>query len=131
MLWSLFLRNRGHPHRQTRAHSSAKAALIMQCKQMALEWGQHGIRANVISPGMIKTPMTEAIHENLEIARQREEIVPSKRIGAPFDVARTVQFLIDPDNCYITGQNIVVDGGLTLSVLDRIPGIACPKEPSQ
>lgn len=57
--------------------------------------------------------------------------MPLKRIGAPFDVARMVQFLIDPDNCYITGQNIVVDGGLTLSVLDRIPGIACPKEPSQ
>jgi glucose 1-dehydrogenase len=65
-----------HPHRQTGGYSSAKAALIMLGKQMVLEWGQHGILANVISPGMIKTPMTETIYENLEIARQREEIVP-------------------------------------------------------
>ncbi len=50
-----------------------------------------------------------------------------KRIGAPYDVARTVQFLIDPENAYVTGQNIIIDGGLTLSVLDRIPGIARPK----
>jgi glucose 1-dehydrogenase len=120
-----------HPHRQTGAYSSAKAALIMLCKQMALEWGQHGIRVNAISPGMIKTPMTEAIYEDIEIARQREAIVPLQRIGAPYDVARTVAFLIDPDNHYITGQNVIVDGGLTLSVLDRIPGIARRKERPQ
>jgi len=62
------------------------------------------------------------IQENM--ARQREAIVPLRRIGMPDDVARTVAFLIDPKNRYITGENIMVDGGLTLSVLDRIPGVA-------
>jgi glucose 1-dehydrogenase len=117
-----------HPHRQTGAYSAAKAALIMLCKQMALEWGEHGIRVNSVSPGMIRTPMTQAIYEDLDITRQREAIVPLKRIGTPSDVARTVDFLIDPANRYITGENILVDGGLTLSVLDRIPGIARRKQ---
>ena len=113
-----------HPHRQTGAYSSAKAALIMLCKQMALEWGEHGIRVNSVSPGMIMTPMTQAIYSDDSMARQREAIVPLRRIGMPDDVARTVAFLIDPKNRYITGENIMVDGGLTLSVLDRIPGVA-------
>ena len=117
-----------HPHRQTGAYSAAKAALIMLCKQMALEWGEHGIRVNSVSPGMIMTPMTRSIYDDVNITRQREAIVPLKRIGAPSDVARIVDFLIDSGNRYITGENIMVDGGLTLSVLDRIPGIARRKQ---
>ena len=113
-----------HPHRQTGAYSAAKAALIMLCKQMALEWGEHGIRVNSVSPGMIMTPMTRAIYSDDAVARQREAIVPLRRIGSPDDVARAVAFLIDPNNRYITGENVMVDGGLTLSVLDRIPGVA-------
>ena len=93
----------------------------MLCKQMALEWGEYGIRVNSVSPGMIMTPMTQAIYEDTSIARQREAIVPLRRIGVPDDVARVVAFLIDPENRYVTGENILVDGGLTLSVLDRIP----------
>lgn len=112
-----------YPHRQTGAYSAAKAALIMLCKQMALEWGEHGIRVNSVSPGMIMTPMTKAIYLDNSVAR-REAIVPLRRIGTPEDVARTVAFLIDRENHYITGENIMVDGGLTLSVLDQIPGVA-------
>jgi glucose 1-dehydrogenase len=113
-----------YPHRQTGAYSAAKAALIMLCKQMALEWGEYGIRVNSVSPGMIMTPMTQAIYSDSAVAQQREAIVPLRCIGSPDDVARAVAFLVDPNNRYITGENIMVDGGLTLSVLDRIPGIA-------
>ena len=113
-----------YPHRQTGAYSAAKAALIMLCKQMALEWGEHGIRVNSVSPGMIMTPMTQAVYHDDSVARQREAIVPLRRIGAPEDVARAVLFLIDQKNRYITGENIMIDGGLTLTVLDRIPGVA-------
>jgi glucose 1-dehydrogenase len=73
---------------------------------------------------MIMTPMTQAIYRDETTARQREAIVPLRRIGSPDDVARAVAFLIDPANRYITGENVMVDGGLTLSVLDRIPGVA-------
>lgn len=116
-----------HPHRLTGAYSSAKAALIMLARQMALEWGEYGIRVNSISPGMIMTPMTRPIYADAEIARRRREIVPLHRIGAPEDVAAIIHFLISDANRYITGENIMVDGGLTLSVLDRIPGIARSK----
>ena len=104
--------------------SAAKAALIMLCKQMALEWGEHGIRINCVSPGMIMTPMTRAIYRDDSLARQREVIVARRRIGVPDDVARAVSFVIDRKNHYNTGENIMIDGGLTLSVLDRIPGVA-------
>ncbi|MEX4002138.1 SDR family oxidoreductase [Paraburkholderia sp. EG285A] len=71
---------------------------------------------------------SQSIYDDIAITQQREAIVPLKRIGSPNDVARTVDFLIDRDNRYITGENIMVDGGLTLSVLDRIPGIARRKK---
>lgn len=113
-----------HPHRQTGGYSSAKAAVIMLCKQLALEWGEYGIRVNAISPGMIRTPMTQPVYADDSVARQRENIVPLRRIGVPDDIAMAVAFLIDQKNRYITGENILVDGGLTLTVLDRIPGRA-------
>ncbi len=116
-----------HPHRMTGGYSSAKAALIMLARQMALEWGEHGIRVNAVSPGMTMTPMTRPIYADAEVARKREEIVPLHRIGAPEDVAAIIRFLISDENRYITGENILVDGGLTLTVLDRIPGLARSK----
>ena len=117
-----------YPHRMNGAYGASKAALNMLCKQMALEWGEYGIRVNSISPGMIRTPMTQAVYQDAAVAREREAIVPLKRIGDPADVARLVDFLIDPENHYITGQNIFLDGGLTLTVLDRIPGLARSKK---
>jgi glucose 1-dehydrogenase len=52
----------------------------MLCKQMALEWGAHGIRVNSVSPGMIMTPMTRSIYDDMNITSHREAIVPLKRI---------------------------------------------------
>ncbi|RUX50403.1 SDR family oxidoreductase [Mesorhizobium sp. M4A.F.Ca.ET.050.02.1.1] len=113
-----------HPHRGTGAYSSAKAALTMLCRQLAIEWGQYGIRVNCVSPGMIRTPMTEAVYQDEGMLRAREAIVPLGAIGQPSDVARLVEFLIDPTNRYVTGQNIGIDGGLSQTLLDRIPGLA-------
>ncbi len=94
----------------------------MMSKQMALEWGGHGIGVNCVSAGMIMTPTTRGIYRGDSLARQREVIVPLWRIGVPDDVARAVSFLIDRKNHYTTGENIMIDGGLTLAVLDGIPG---------
>ncbi|KKA06872.1 hypothetical protein VP03_31820 [Sinorhizobium meliloti] len=113
-----------YPHRGTGAYSSAKAALTMLCRQLAIEWGQYGIRVNCVSPGMIRTPMTEAAYMDENVLRVREAIVPLGTIGLPEDVARLVGFLIDPENRYLTAQNVIIDGGLSQSVLDRIPALA-------
>ena len=75
----------------------------MLCKKWRSS-GAYGIRVNSVSPGMIMTLMTQAIYEDTSIARQREAIVPLRRIGVPDDVARVVAFLIDPENRYVTGR---------------------------
>lgn len=112
-----------HPHRGTGAYSSAKAALTMLCRQLAIEWGKHGIRVNCVSPGMIRTPMTETVYQDERNLKAREAIVPLGTIGRPSDVAGLVEFLIGPASRYVTGQNIGIDGGLSQTVLDRIPGL--------
>jgi glucose 1-dehydrogenase len=113
-----------HPHRGTGTYSCAKAALSMLCRQLAIEWGLHGIRVNSISPGMIRTPLTEDLYQDENILKARQEIVPLHTIGTTADVAHLVDFLISPTNAYVTGQDIGIDGGLQQTVLDRIPGIA-------
>ena len=81
-------------------------------KQLAAEGAAHGIRANCISPGMIRTPATEGDllapdHPMSTIARA----IPLGRIGAPEEVARCALFLASDEASYVTGANLVVDGG--------------------
>jgi len=92
------------PHAGKGAYPVAKAALIMACQILALEWAQSGVRVNVVSPGPVST----------EAAPKPDagDVVPLGRAGVPDDVAGVVAFLAGPDAGYITGQNILVDGGL-------------------
>lgn len=71
---------------------------------------------------MIHTPLNEDVLADPEIRRQREALVPIGRIGTPEDIARTVCFLVSDEASYITGQAIVVDGGLVGSIQVHIPG---------
>ena len=80
----------------------------------ALEYGPT-IRVNAVSPGMVLTALTEPLLQFLPHERDRfERTTPLGRIGAPEDIADVVVFLCSPMARFITGQNIVVDGGLTL-----------------
>jgi NAD(P)-dependent dehydrogenase (short-subunit alcohol dehydrogenase family) len=105
------------------AYAAAKAALIVLCQQLAQEWGQDGIRVNVVSPGMIHTPLSASIYADPVMARRRAEIVPLGRVGMPDDVASTIAFLLGGESAYVTGQNIIVDGGFAASILSHIPGV--------
>lgn len=111
------------PHPGLGAYSAAKAALIMLCRQIAQEWAEDGIRANVVAPGMIRTPLTEKIYEHDDVRRQREELVPLGRIGTPEDIAGLVAFLAGPAASYVTGQVLRADGGLSDRTLGTIPGL--------
>jgi len=104
------------------AYAAAKAALIVLCQQLAQEWGQDGIRVNVVSPGMIRTPLSASIYADPVMARQRTELVPLRRVGTPDDVASTIAFLLGRESAYVNGQNIIVDGGFAASILSHIPG---------
>jgi glucose 1-dehydrogenase len=110
------------PHAGSGAYSPAKAALTMLAQTLALEWAPEGIRANVVSPGMTHTPMTEKMYADPEIKKARESIIPLGRIGQPVEIAHVIEFLVGPLSGYVTGQDICVDGGFSKSVLSHIPG---------
>ncbi len=111
-----------HPHPGYGAYSPAKAALAMLCRQLAQEWAQDGTRVNAVCPGMIRTPLTEAVYRNPSVAAQRQALVPLARIGRAEDVAAAVAYLASPGASYVTGQNLVVDGGVADHMLALIPG---------
>ena len=104
------------------AYAPAKAALIVLCQQLAQEWAQDGIRVNVVSPGMIRTPLSASIYADPVMAQRRADLVPLRRVGTPDDVASTIAFLLGRESAYVTGQNIIVDGGFAASILSHIPG---------
>lgn len=109
-----------HPHPGYGAYSSAKAALVMLCRQLAQEWAEQGIRANAVCPGMTRTPLTEPVYRDPDVKAQREALVPLGRIGTPEDVAQAVVYLAGAP--YVTGQALVVDGGVADHMLQMIPG---------
>lgn len=111
-----------HPHPGYGAYSPAKAALIMLCRQLAQEWGPDGIRTNTVCPGMIRTPLTEAVYQNKDTQAQREALVPMGRIGLPHDIGQAVHYLVSAGASYVNGQNLVVDGGVADHMLSMIPG---------
>jgi 3-oxoacyl-[acyl-carrier protein] reductase len=91
-------------------YAASKGGLIALTKSLAKEMAPRGIRVNAVAPGFIATEMTDKIPEKL-----RDEMVsaiPLRRMGEPDDVAAVVSFLTSPSAGYITGQVIVVDGGM-------------------
>jgi NAD(P)-dependent dehydrogenase (short-subunit alcohol dehydrogenase family) len=93
------------------AYSPSKAGVLLLTKQMAVEWAKYNIRVNALSPGPIRTPLTDAIYNTDELRKGRARAVPMNRFGAPEEIAKTVLFLASDDSAYITGHSIVIDGG--------------------
>jgi NAD(P)-dependent dehydrogenase (short-subunit alcohol dehydrogenase family) len=99
------------------AYSASKAALIMLVRQMAVEWGPDGIRCNTVSPGSTHTAMTDARYSDpvqREAAAQRS---PLRKVGLPENQAAAIAFLIGPDAAFITGVDLLVDGGLSTMLM--------------
>lgn len=88
-----------------------KAGLLMLTRCMAREWGPYGIRVNAISPGVIKTRLSAVMWETEEATKASERLTAIGRLGEPEDVAKVVLFLASEAAAYITGDNIVIDGG--------------------
>lgn len=103
------------------AYGATKAAIALLTSQMAIEWGPHGIRVNAVAPGLIDAGMSEPIYADPTTRLARESKVPLGRLGTAADIANTVLFLSSDQAAYIHGQNIVVDGGVTGSVIAHLP----------
>jgi NAD(P)-dependent dehydrogenase (short-subunit alcohol dehydrogenase family) len=103
------------------AYSSSKAGIIMLTEHMAMEWSAGGVRVNCVAPGLINAGMSDAIYADPEVRRLRESRVPLGRLGTAEDVAATVLFLGSDAACYVQGQTITVDGGLTKAALASLP----------
>lgn len=95
------------------AYTAAKAAMHGVVRQWAAEFGDGGITVNAIAPGYIKTELTRKLWDDTEFTQWLEARVPQKRWGEPADIAAAVVFLAAAESRYLTGQILVVDGGLT------------------
>ncbi len=100
------------------AYAASKGGIIALTKQVALEYAPQGIRANCIAPGTILTPMNAQVFEEAEDPESLKEtwnrMHPVGRFGQPEEVAETVLFLAAESSSFITGQCLIVDGGLTI-----------------
>ena len=97
-------------------YSASKAGIVAFSKSIASRYGKLGIRCNIISPGVIKTPMSYIETPDFDdYIEDIENNTPLERLGNPDDIAKVALFLDSDNSLFITGQDIVVDGGYTLS----------------
>ncbi|MGI9623673.1 MAG: SDR family NAD(P)-dependent oxidoreductase [Acidimicrobiales bacterium] len=103
------------------AYGATKAGINMVTQQMSIEWGPLGIRVNSVAPGLIDGGMSAPIFADPEFRRRRTEKVPAGRLGLVDDIAKAVVFLCSSDADYITGHQLVVDGGVINSIIANLP----------
>jgi dehydrogenase/reductase SDR family member 4 len=102
------------PQKEGLLYSATKAALIMMTQVWSLELGEKGVRVNSISPGLIQTALSEYYWSDDERNSDRFALQPIPRIGQPLEVAEAALFLASDRASYLTGHNLVVDGGFLL-----------------
>jgi 3-oxoacyl-[acyl-carrier protein] reductase len=101
---------RGNPGQAN--YSASKAGIIGFTKSLARELGSRGVRANVVAPGYVSTRLTEVL--GVDVKRQMLQATPLGRFGDPEDVAAAVRFLCSDEASFITGEVLLVDGGLAM-----------------
>lgn len=94
-------------------YTTSKAALVHLTRDLAAQWAERGIRVNAVAPGQIRSGLTLTVpDERIELVRQS---IPMKRLGEPVEIAGAVAYLVSDAARYVTGQTLIIDGGLTLS----------------
>lgn len=100
--------------RELGTYGISKAGEIALVRNIAVEYGPYNIRANAIAPGLIKTDFAKALWENPDFLKARLESTPLRRIGEPIDIAGATVFLVSQAARFMTGQVLVLDGGVTV-----------------
>lgn len=96
------------------AYGISKAADMALARNLAHELGPHGIRINCIAPGLVKTDFARALWEDEAAVARRNAGAPLRRIGEPHEIAGAVVYLASPASAFMTGQVMVIDGGVTI-----------------
>ena len=96
------------------AYCISKAADMQLARNLAVEYGPHNVRVNCIAPGLIKTDFARALWEDEAMLKERMVTTPLRRIGEPDEIAGAAVFLASQAGSYVTGQSLVVDGGVTI-----------------
>lgn len=110
-----------HPQAWSNAYSASKAGVSMLSRQLAFEWGPRGVRSNVVAPGLVRTALSEAFYADPVTRAAREKVVPLRRIGQVEDIAEAVLFLASDRAGYISGQEVILDGGYSQSLMSHVP----------
>lgn len=96
-------------------YGMSKAALAQLARNLAVEWGPQGVRINAVSPGLIRTPLATDLMADSAFMARRMQATPLRRVGEPEEVAGVVVMLASRAGGFVTGHNLVVDGGTTIS----------------
>lgn len=104
------------------AYDASKGALAAMGRAMALDLGKVGFTVNTLAPGLIRTPLTGWIEEKPEARRHYEYCAPLGRIGVPEEIGPAAVYLVSEAGRYMTGQMLVLDGGLTAQQIPPAPG---------
>ncbi len=94
-------------------YALSKAAEMQLARNIAVEWGPRNIRANAIAPGLVRTDFSRALWQNPAVLARRIAETPLMRIAEPDDIAGAAVFLASAAGAFLTGQTIVIDGGVT------------------
>lgn len=94
------------------AISASKAGIVGLVYSAAATYARYNIRVNCVSPGLVDTPLSKSLTENKAVLKKSTSMHALGRIGKPFDVASAMAFFLDPENNWVTGQVLGVDGGL-------------------
>ena len=100
--------------KETPAYTASKAGLLGLTRALGDKWAPDGVRVNLVAPGFIATRMTERMRVDAGYEARLLKAVPMRRWGEPSEIAEAILFLASPAASYITGQSLVVDGGLML-----------------
>lgn len=97
------------------SYALTKAAIAQLARNLAVEWGPRGVCVNAVSPGFIATELSRPLMDDEAFMRRRMAMTPLRRPGLPEEVAGAVHFLVSAAGAFVTGHNLVVDGGTLIS----------------
>ena len=95
-------------------YTASKGGVVSLTRLIAVQYGEHGVRANCVCPGFTETPMTGGVQDDPEMARRLKRAIPMRRVAQPEEIAGVACHLLSDDASYVNGQVIAVDGGGTV-----------------